>query len=284
MLKYYSYYSVGGYKQFFLGDMGKDVEYTYYFPLISFLEDEAKNNETVTARVEELKALPKIEPLSESNTFGLALAAQPMLKEDGYKLIYRHLGGDMHALAIRDLSNNAKDDMGNPIPFIFVITGEGRKDLQALDVLAAYMANNLGKAQTAIAGFIGMNNELNGLEFSLAKCNAWIDEVLKEQKSKHVLSTEGSIEVRAQEGGAALMVLPENWTKEEAMEEQGLGGKKVNSVALKDLISMDNPEKMLAQMEIMAERITAEKKKVRRWKIFLIVATIAALILGIVLF
>ena len=284
MLKYYAYYSVGGYKEFFLGDTENKEEFTYYFPLISFLEDEARNNETVTARVEELKALPRIEPLSEDNTFGLSESAQPLFKGDGFELIYKHLSGDLHALAFGSLSNNAKDDMGKPIPFQFIITGEGKKDLQALDVLAAYAANNLKKVQGVIAGFIGMNYERNGLEFSLARCNAWIAETLKEQKVNDVLTIEGSEEAKAEEGAVALLVLPQGWTKQDAMAKQELVGKRVNYVKVGDLISKDDPEKLLSQVEAMASRITDEKRKVLRWKIFMIVATIAALVLGIVLF
>lgn len=283
MLKYYSYYSVGGYKEFFLGDFENNAEYTYYFPLMSILEDESKNTESVVERVEKLKSLPKIEQLSENNTFGLSKLAQTLFTEDGYKLIYRHLEGEISALAIRDVSNNATDDMGKPIPFLFVITGEGRKDVQNLDLLAAYMANNLTKAQASIAGFIGMNNELNGLEFSLSQCNAWVNDILKEQQTKNVITTEGTVAVRGTEGAVSLLVLPNNWTEQEAVAEQELNGKKVVSVALKDLISKDDPEKLLEQMELMSDKITAGKKKLRRWKIFVIVAAVAALVLGIVL-
>lgn len=283
MLKYYSYYSVGGYKEFFLGDKESTEEFTYYFPLLSILEDEAKNTESVTERVEKLKALPKIEQLSESNTFGLSQLAQTLFTEEGYKLIYRHLEGEISALAIRDVSNNATDDMGKPIPFLFVITGEGRKDVQNLDLLAAYMANNLTKAQSSIAGFIGMNYELNGLEFSLSRCNAWVEEILKEQQSANVITTEGTVAVRGKDGDVSLLVLPDDWTEQEAMAEQELTGKKVVSVALKDLISKDNPERLLEQMELMSDKITAGKRKLRRWKIFVIVAAVAALVLGILL-
>ena len=283
MLKYYSYYSVGGYKEFFLGTKESSDEFTYYFPLLSILEDEAKNTESVTERVEKLKALPRIEQLSKSNTHGLSRLAQTMFTEEGYKLIYRHLEGEVSALAIRDVSNNAVDDMGKSVPFLFVITGEGRKDVQSLDLLAAYMANNLSKAQSSIAGFIGMNNELNGLEFSLAQCNAWVDEILKEQRSTTVITTEGSVAVRGKNDAVSLLVLPDDWTEKEAMAEQELTGKKVVSVALKDLISKDNPERLLDQMELMSNRITEGKKKLRRWKIFMIVAAVAALVLGVLL-
>lgn len=283
MLKYYSFYSVGGYKEFFLGDLENNAEYTYYFPLLSILEEEARNTESVTERVEKLKALPKIGQISESNTFGLPGSAQLMFTDKGYKLLYRHLEGDTYALAIKDINNNATDDVGKPTPFLFVILGEGNKDVQSLNVLAAYFANNLTKVQATIAGFIGMNQELNGLEFNNAQCNAWVNGILEEQKSKNVITTEGTITLNGSQGATPLLVLPEGWTEKEAVAEQELNGKNVNCVAEKDLVSKDDPKRLLEQMELMSDKIIAGKKKLRRWKIFVIVAAVAALVLGILL-
>jgi hypothetical protein len=283
MLKYYTFYSVGGYKEFFLGDLENKAEFTYYFPLLSILEEEAKNTESVTERVEKLKALPKIGQISESDTFGLPGSAQLMFTDKGYKLLYRHLEGDTYALAIRDISNNATDDVGKPTPFLFVILGEGNKDVQSLNVLAAYFANNLTKVQATIAGFIGMNQELNGLEFSNAQCNAWVNGILEEQKSKNVITTEGTITLKGSQGATPLLVLPEGWTEKEAVAEQELNGKNVNCVAEKDLVSKDDPKRLLEQMELMSDKINAGKKKLSRWKIFVIVAAVAALVLGILL-
>ena len=283
MLKYYTFYSVGGYKEFFLGDLENKAEFTYYFPLLSILEEEAKNTESVTERVEKLKALPKIGQISESDTFGLPGSAQLMFTDKGYKLLYRHLEGDTYALAIRDISNNATDDVGKPTPFLFVILGEGNKDVQSLNVLAAYFANNLTKVQATIAGFIGMNQELNGLEFSNAQCNAWVNGILEEQKSKNVITTEGTITLKGGQGATPLLVLPEGWTEKEAVAEQELNGKNVNCVAEKDLVSKDDPKRLLDQMELMSDKINAGKKKLSRWKIFVIVAAVAALVLGILL-
>ena len=45
MLRYYSYYSVGGYKDFILGTSEDKQEATYYLPLLSVLEKRAKTDE-----------------------------------------------------------------------------------------------------------------------------------------------------------------------------------------------------------------------------------------------
>ena len=45
MLRYYSYYSVGGYKDFILGTSEDKQEATYYLPLLPVLEERAKTDE-----------------------------------------------------------------------------------------------------------------------------------------------------------------------------------------------------------------------------------------------
>lgn len=283
MLRYYSYYSVGGYKDFFLGDSENKAENTYYFPLIPFLEEEAKTTESAKARVDELKALPRIEQLSEKETFGLPKTANALFTHSGYKLMYRHLEGNTYALAIRDLSNNEKDDMGRDIPFLFVITGDTRKDIQSLDLLTAYMANNLALSQKMIAECLGMNYELNGLQFHLAKFNEWINQVVKEQRTKSVITVEGSFAVGAKLNTVSLLVLPQGVSGQQAIQEQKLAEMKVSSVAIEELVTIDDTEKMLNQVVKMSDRLTEEKHRVKRFKTLTIVCAVAGFVVGLLL-
>lgn len=283
MLKYYSYYSVGGYKNFFLGDSENTAEKTYYFPLINLLEDEAKTTESVEGRLQEMKSLPRIEQLSENSLFAFPKKALAMFSESGYKMIYQHVEGEISAIAVRDVNNNAKDDLGRPIPFVFVITGEGKKDVQALDALAVYMANNFAKAQSVIAGSLGMNLQLNGLEFGLGKFNEWVKETVKEQSSQNVLTTEGSVIVHGKKDTAALLIIPEDGTLQKAVEAQQLKDKKVTMVAEKDLLDKEDPTKLLEQVELMADRLTDGKKTAHRLKMLLIVVALIGVALGFAL-
>ena len=283
MLRYYSYYSVGGYKDFFLGDSDNKAENTYYFPLLSFLEEEAKTSESAKNRVDQLKTLPRIEQLSEKDTCGLPKSANALFTHSGYKLMYRHLEGDVYALAIRDLSNSDKDDMGRDIPFLLVITGSTRKDHQNLDLLAAYMANNLASSQIMISECIGMNYELNGLQFQLAKFNAWIEKIVKEQRTKSVITVEGSLTVGATPNTVSVLVLPSGIAEQQAVEEQKLSEMKVTSVPIDQLISTDNAEKMLIQVVQMSDRLSDEKYRQKRLRIISIVGAVACFVVGLLL-
>ena len=50
MLRYYSYYSVGGYKDFILGTSEDKQEATFYLPLLPVLEERAKTDEDAAKR------------------------------------------------------------------------------------------------------------------------------------------------------------------------------------------------------------------------------------------
>ena len=136
MLRYYSYYSVGGYKDFILGTNEEKQEATYYLPLLPVLEERAKTDANAAKQVQQLKELPQIHQLSADETYSLPKSARKLFSHAGYKLIYRHLEGDYYALALRNISGKAKDEHGRVIPFMFVILGDSKNDLNALDVLA----------------------------------------------------------------------------------------------------------------------------------------------------
>ena len=183
MLKYYSYYSVGGYKDFMLGDSECKEDATFYFPLLSVLEERSQKDKEVGKQVAELKALPAIRQLSAENTYGLPSSANVMFSHAGYKLIYKHLEGDMYALALRDISQDSKDETGRSIPFLFVITGDSNADIRTLDILATYFAGNIKLVEQLLSQLLHMDMDKNGLRFELAKFNKWIKDIVKSYPS-----------------------------------------------------------------------------------------------------
>ena len=62
MLRYYSYYSVGGYKDFYLGSNADQFDASYYLSLLPVWEKRAQEKEDaeLQKKVDELKKLPSI--------------------------------------------------------------------------------------------------------------------------------------------------------------------------------------------------------------------------------
>lgn len=279
MLRYYSYYSVGGYKDFFLGDSECNEEVTFYFPLLSVLEERAQNDSEAAKQVVDLKSLPEIKQLSTENPCGLPSSANVLFSHAGYKLIYKHLEGDKYALAIRDISQNSKDETGRTIPFLFVIVGDSA-DIHTLDVLAAYMACNIKQVEKNFSQLLYMDMEKNGLRFELAKLNKWIKEIVKQSPSTAIPTISGGLRIHAAQNKVALVLLPSGIVTAKAISEQKLEAKEIVAVPQSEVISKEDPDKLVDVLLHMSKQLQDERKRNELMKKGLLAVGIGGFLVG----
>lgn len=283
MLKYYSYYSVGGYKDLWLGNSESKEEATYYFPLLPVLEERAKTDAEAAKQVADLKRLPQIYQLSADGTYGLPDSARVLFSHAGYKLIYKHLEGDKYALALRDIPNKFKDDAGRSIPFLFVIVGDTNADVRTLDILATYMASNIRTVESLLPQFIYMDMEKNGLRFELAKLNSWISTIVSKCQSNTLSSFLGVVKIHAYRNKVALLVLPNGISKEKAVLEQKINTEDIVTMKDSDIISKEDSDKLVEQLMSVLEELKAERKKTELIKKSAIAVGIGGFIFGAVI-
>lgn len=279
MLKYYSYYSVGGYKDFMLGDSESKEEATFYFPLLPVLEERAQNDSEAAKQVADLKALPEIKQLSTENSYGLPSSANVLFSHAGYKLIYKHLEGDRYALALRDISQNTKDETGRTIPFLFVIVGDSA-DIRTLDILAAYMACNVKQVEKILSQLLYMDMEKNGLRFELAKLNRWIVEIVKQNPSTTIPTISGGKKIHATQNKVALILLPSGITAAKAISEQKLETKEIVDVPQSEVISKEDPDKLVDLLLHVSKQLQDERKRNELMKKGLLAAGIGGFLVG----
>lgn len=281
MLSYYSYYSIGGYKDLLLGTSDNHEEATYYLPLLPVLEERAKNDSEIAKLVGELKYLPAIKQLSEGNSYGLPNSAKVLFSHAGYKLIYRHLEGDKYALALRDIPNQTKDETGRSIPFLFVIVGDTNADVRTLDVLATYMSSNIKSVETQIGEFIYTDIERNGLRFDIARFNSWISKIIKENKSTTLATTNGVVNVHAYRNKVALLLYSDSTPLQQAIAEQKITSEDVVTSKMSEVISKDDPDKLVDQLKRITEELKEEKNKNSKMKKGFFVAGLLGFIFGV---
>ena len=280
MLRYYSYYSVGGYKDFILGTSASKQDATYYLPLLSVLAERAKEDAEATKQFEQLNDLPKIQQLSATETYGLPVSARTLFSHAGYKLIYKHLEADSYALALRNITDNAKDEHGRVIPFMFVIVGDTKDDTRTLDILATYFACNIKSVEEIFSEFLYMDIEANGLKFELAKFNVWINEVVSNESSTILPTINGGISIHAQANNVALLVLPEGISEQKAITEQKINTMEITSVKEIEILSKEEPERLIKQILTIAEELKEERRKNTTIKKGVIAAGAAGLFVG----
>lgn len=281
MLRYYTYYSVGGYKDFILGTNQCNVEATYYLPLLPVLEERSKEDSEVAKKIEPLKSLPRIQQLCAEETHNLPVSARTMFSHAGYKLIYRHLEGDYYALALRDIADKNKDEHGRAIPFMFVITGDTPEDLKLLDVLAVYFASHIKSVENILSQYLYMDIEKNGLKFEVAKFNDWIRTTINNNISSIILPTmNGEIFIKAEQNSVALLVIPEGISEQKAITEQKIENMNIISVKEIEILSKENPERLVKQMLTLTEELKNARKQNALFKKGIIAAGVGGFLVG----
>lgn len=246
MLKYYSYYNVGGYKDMYLGDSSMKATETHYLPLLSIWKKKAASGDSeADAKVKLNENLSKIQILSSKDNFGLPEEATLMFSHGGYKVINKLTSNGESIFAIRDIESSSKDESGRNIPFLIVIVGTTEDDVVSLEKVTAYASSHLESFSKELADLFYYDADKNGVVFKLSSMNAIIKRIISEANNT-LLTIDGVKKVKAKRGGVSLLVLPEGLTKDYALAEQGIKGVSVLSISIEQILPLDNQKKLIA--------------------------------------
>ncbi len=259
MLRYYTYYSVGGYKDLYLGNSTMDVEYTYYLPLLAIKKKEAIGNEEATKMVQHLEDLPQIKLVNKSNTYGLPMYAAHLISHGGYKLIYTHVENDLYILSLRDIQGENKDESGRSIPFLIMIVADNILDAKKLATIAAYWSNNLTTISSKLASILTYDSEVNGIKFHLKEFNCLLAECTHKQKS--IETTNNNIVVTSRGNCVGALLASTNISQKFLMNELNLTSKYVNYIPIDEVLPNDNPQQKKRMLQA-AQRAKKRKKHI----------------------
>ncbi len=244
MFKYFSYYSVGGYKDFYLGNSNLSHNYLYYLPLLAVQEKKAMDakDETQLAFVNKAKTLPKMNLITNNNDYGFPSQAIPLVSHGGYDIIFSHMRGQEYALILRDIDSNSADESGRKIPFLFMIVSDTEEDSYKLAGISCYWANYKKSVSVKIASLLGYDNEYNGLRFALSEFNNWIQTISAAPNIIELVN--GKRKICPRQGDVALLVAHSSITKEFINKELQLGKMNVNLVFSSKVLPLDNKAKI----------------------------------------
>lgn len=248
MLKYYSYYNVGGYKDMFLGDSSMNVQETYYLPLLAIWKKKAASGDSdAESKVKSAESLEKIQLLSSKESFGLPKEAETMFSHGGYKVLYTVGTNGESIFAIRDIDSDSKDESGRTIPFLLIIVGTTDKDAKILERVATYASSHLESFSKELSKLFYYNADINGVVFKLSSINSIVKNI-SEDGNNNLLTIEGVQTIESKRGLVSLLVLPEGISKEMAISEQNLKGKSVHTVSISQILPLDNQKKLAATL------------------------------------
>lgn len=248
MLKYYSYYNVGGYKDMFLGDSSMNAQETYYLPLLAIWKKKASTGDSeAESKLKSVDGLTKIQLLSSKEGFGLPQEAETMFSHGGYKVLYTVSTNGESIFAIRDIESDSKDESGRTIPFLLTIVGTTDKDAKILEKVASYASSHLESFSKELSKLFYYNADINGVVFRLSSINSIVKNI-SEEGNNSLLTIGGVQTIESKRGLVSLLVLPEGISKEMAIYEQNLKGKTVQAVSISQILPLDNQKKLVATL------------------------------------
>ena len=279
MLKFYTYYSVGGYKDLYLGNSTMDDEFTYHLPLLGIQRKraEAEGDEQLAERVKHLDALPKILLVNQASPYGFPQSGARLVSHGGYKLVYTHLEENKYVLILRDILGDNKDESGRSIPFLIMIVADNMQDARKLATIAAFWSNNIDSVSDKIASMLIYDKEVNGIKFCLMQFNAFIEGCANRQD--YTETTLGRIVVKTESNMVGMLVMASELCTKKAIEEFGLHNKRIKHIPLEQVLPLDNPAKATKMREKAEKAIKFGKRKVMYASVVLIVIVAIIVIL-----
>lgn len=172
MVKLYAFYSVGGYKDMYIGSLSQDSSSTYYLPLLSIMKK--RNNPAEQEQIAALEKLQSIKIINKENQWGFPDECNTLFSHGGYTIIYKTLCDGKSCLAIRNLTGTMRDEEGRSTPFNLLFVAENVEDNYTLDKVAIYCKSHLQEINSILSPTIVYDAAVNGLRVDLHKIYNWI--------------------------------------------------------------------------------------------------------------
>ena len=177
MIKFYAYYSFGGYRELYLGNTDSEARFSWYFPMIPVWEARLKDkeNEKDRSMLEAALALtPHIEDVGRGGENAIPREAYNMVSYGGFDMMYRKAGLGQ-VLAVKDIAS--MDDTGRPAPFMLLFVSTDEDGAVLLDKLSESLLSNMRSFKEKMSGLFVYDLQKNGLRFDLETMNRLLNEV-----------------------------------------------------------------------------------------------------------
>lgn len=165
MIRYYTYYNCGGYKDMFLGSDSNGIQIHYYIPLLPRWENNPNpENEKMIAKA---KAIAQIKLITRTDNHGFPNECKILFSCGGYKAIYQTLQNGAACFCIRDIKDNKNDEEDRETPFNFLFIAEDDESIKKLDNLAMQYLKDSKRVEDVIRDSISFDININGMKFDL---------------------------------------------------------------------------------------------------------------------
>ncbi len=220
MIRLYSFYSVGGYKDMYMGHLNAESKSAYYLPLLPIMKKRGIPEEK--QKIEELEKLDKIQIITKDETYDLPYNCKSLFSHGGYIIMYRTFNDSSVCLAIRNLSSSMKDEEGRSAPFTLLFVADTPTDVRLLDNVATYCLDHSQDLNNILSPAIVYDVTVNGLRADLFKIYDWI---ISCQESEQFIHVSGVIDYVMLSTLSSLSIV---------LKEHNIDDKMINAVVLQN--------------------------------------------------
>lgn len=165
MIRYYTYYNCGGYKDLYVGSDSMKVDATYFVPLLPVWRNRRAPGDS--EKIAKAEAVTQVELITNTDLCGFPHECNVLFSHAGYKAIYMTLQDGTACFCIRDIDELSRDEENRRTPFNFLFIAEGQDSIKKLDSLAlSYLDDSTG-VEDIIRKSISYDPIVNGIKFSL---------------------------------------------------------------------------------------------------------------------
>lgn len=220
MIRLYGFYSVGGYKDMYMGILNAKSNSAYYLPLLPIMRQRRFPEEAF--KIAELDKLDKIRIITKSKTFDFPNECKSLFSHGGYTIMYRTLNNKSVCLAIRNLSSSMVDEEGRSNPFTLLFIADDQTDISLLDNAALYCLSHHNNLNNILSPTILYDAVVNGLRVDLFKIYSWI------------ASCKAPIQFIHTSGYVDYVMLATRSSLPIVIQEHNIDGNKINAVVLEN--------------------------------------------------
>ena len=182
-MKLYGFYSWGGYKDMYFGELDSNCKSVYFLPLLSIMRN--RNRPEEQEKIAWLETLPSIEIVRQRRDYGFPHECSTLFTHGGFSAIYQTLYDGRVCLCMREIGCDTKDEEGRSTPFSLLFLAESEEDIALLDNTAHFCLTHLREAHTILSSVMVFDTKANGLRADTYKVKEWMDSINSDVRFVH---------------------------------------------------------------------------------------------------
>lgn len=169
MIRYYTYYNCGGYKDIYIGADTDSEDAHYFIPLLPVW---LKNNKPADkVKIERAQSVAHVGLISQIDRYGFPKECIRFFSHGGYKALFRMLSTGEMCLGIREIVANNTSLGDQSYPFNMLLIADTPESIHKLGAFAYQYLKDAKNIEDSFCKVISYDPVVNGIKFDTHSLN-----------------------------------------------------------------------------------------------------------------